>query len=244
MGTAFLVSGPHSLLPLRHPLGQGGCRYRRQANPPVASRRREVLNLKGKKMKLSSVCVATLLCLSGAAQAQVVNIDATNGMGNLVSITDGVCPACLFVGNQLILNAGTYTVTPVNSSFAGALYIAANRFSNVNLPDTGWEWALWMKVGGDPLSSKIGFGGGITTNPPGYQASAAAAFAAAPIPFNFTVTGAGTPVKFLWADDGFGDNTPGSGISLNVTAVPEPGTYAMLLAGLAAVGFVVKRRRG
>ena len=28
-----------------------------------------------------------------------------------------------------------------------------------------------------------------------------------------------------------------------LTAVPEPGTYAMLLAGLAAVGFVAKRRR-
>lgn len=30
--------------------------------------------------------------------------------------------------------------------------------------------------------------------------------------------------------------------SFEVTAVPEPGTYAMLLAGLAAVGFVAKRR--
>ena len=29
----------------------------------------------------------------------------------------------------------------------------------------------------------------------------------------------------------------------NVTAVPEPGTYAMLLSGLAAVGFVSRRRR-
>jgi hypothetical protein len=30
----------------------------------------------------------------------------------------------------------------------------------------------------------------------------------------------------------------------NVAAVPEPGTYAMLLSGLAAVGAVVRRRRG
>ena len=29
----------------------------------------------------------------------------------------------------------------------------------------------------------------------------------------------------------------------NVTAIPEPGTYAMLLAGLGVIGFVANRRR-
>ena len=28
-----------------------------------------------------------------------------------------------------------------------------------------------------------------------------------------------------------------------VTAVPEPGTYAMILAGLGAMGFIARRRR-
>jgi hypothetical protein len=32
-------------------------------------------------------------------------------------------------------------------------------------------------------------------------------------------------------------------VSLSVTAVPEPSTYAMLLAGLGAVGFMARRRR-
>ncbi|KQW51669.1 MULTISPECIES: PEP-CTERM sorting domain-containing protein [unclassified Roseateles] len=32
-------------------------------------------------------------------------------------------------------------------------------------------------------------------------------------------------------------------LSLSVTAVPEPSTYAMLLAGLGAVGFIARRRR-
>jgi len=32
-------------------------------------------------------------------------------------------------------------------------------------------------------------------------------------------------------------------IDMSVSAVPEPGTYALLLAGLGAIGFVAKRRR-
>lgn len=32
-------------------------------------------------------------------------------------------------------------------------------------------------------------------------------------------------------------------VDMSVTAVPEPGTYAMLLAGLAAVGFMARRRQ-
>ena len=193
-------------------------------------------------MKLSSVCVAALVCLSGTAQAQIVNIDATNGAGNSVSISDAACPftGCFFVGNQLTLDAGTYTVTPINV-LSGGLYTAASRFVPT---ENKWEWSLWMKIGADPLSAKIGFGGGHpNTNPPDYQPSAALAFSSAPAPFTFTVLSAATPVKFLWVDDQFTDNVANSGISINVAVVPEPGTYALMLAGLAAVGFLAKRRR-
>ncbi|GCL62355.1 FxDxF family PEP-CTERM protein [Pseudaquabacterium pictum] len=34
------------------------------------------------------------------------------------------------------------------------------------------------------------------------------------------------------------------GVSVNVTPVPEPETYAMMLAGLAALGFLARRRQG
>lgn len=58
---------------------------------------------------------------------------------------------------------------------------------------------------------------------------------------------AGSTLWVRWTDV---DNTGADhglaidNVTLSVTAVPEPGTYAMLLAGLAAIGFVARRRRG
>lgn len=48
-------------------------------------------------------------------------------------------------------------------------------------------------------------------------------------------------LKLYYWDSNFGDNT--QYVSANVAAVPEPETYALMLGGLAAVGFVARRRR-
>ncbi len=58
---------------------------------------------------------------------------------------------------------------------------------------------------------------------------------------SFTAWGDGELV-FHYADINNGDNS-GAIMSTVTTAVPEPETYAMLLAGLAVVGAIARRRR-
>lgn len=58
------------------------------------------------------------------------------------------------------------------------------------------------------------------------------------------VTQAGGDARLLFAARGIPSHDFGMSLqNIQVAAVPEPGTYAMLLAGLAAIGFVARRRR-
>ena len=59
--------------------------------------------------------------------------------------------------------------------------------------------------------------------------------------FAGVATASTSNLKLYYFDSNFGDNT--GSILVNVTAVPEPETYAMLLAGLGLIGFMSRRRR-
>ncbi len=62
--------------------------------------------------------------------------------------------------------------------------------------------------------------------------------------YSFNVTGNGGPTSLLFRAVGPSDSLGGSldNVSL-VTAVPEPETYAMMLAGLAGLGFMARRKK-
>jgi len=58
--------------------------------------------------------------------------------------------------------------------------------------------------------------------------------------FNGVAAASGMLNLYYW-DSNFSDNA--GAITANVTAVPEPETYALMLGGLGVLGFVARRRR-
>lgn len=196
------------------------------------------------RTRLASLLGAAALMLSATAPAHaaIVNLSATSDSGQTFTIGSTVFKAGL---TTLSLGAGTYTVTPVDTSTPGALFTAALRFSSITgcagsiNCSQGYEHSYYVQIGADtPL--KFGDGGGIGPLGGGaYYSTAAGAFAAA-VPTGFTLL-APTDVQFFWFDDVFSDNS--GGISLNVAAVPVPAPILLLGGALAALGLVRRRAR-
>jgi hypothetical protein len=192
------------------------------------------------KNKHSISLVVLLLCASAAAAQAVSSINLST-FGSSVG------------ANGWAWNAETSTVS---GNDVGGYALAPNAFSPVNL-------TLLDNYGGNPANLRLELVGLVTTSPGGAFTItlednlgnlSATAFTwssfgsssstvvnpvAIASPFNWNNVGG-------WTLDAGGTGNPVNATftSLNVTAVPEPSTYALLtLGGLALAGHVIRRRR-
>ena len=201
-------------------------------------------------MQIKSVAalsaIAGLMAVAAPAQAVIVVYG-----GPPIAITPNI--------DGLYLNV--VTGASANGSVAGW---DLNLYNNTSI---GTNLTFWAPTGGGyvgstpnvsalPFGTSIGPGSTFLSTPNitgGYQAPA---FAGTTSYFGFTfLNEAGGTTHYGWAqlsagtEGGFPasivayafESTPNTAIQAGV--VPEPGTYAMMLAGLAAVGGLVARRR-
>lgn len=181
-----------------------------------------------------------------AAAAAFVAVAAPATAATNVNL-DGVGNASLDGSNGVVVNLaqGTYNLT-----FTQDAYTAFTRFSNVQGCDangancfTGFENSARYIIGNTTYLFGDGAGsGGLGPVAGGaYYDSAAKSFAEAGKYVQTFTVGAGETATFFLYDDNLGDNS--GGVSLALSAVPEPSTWAMLILGMGAIGGAMRRRR-
>lgn len=171
---------------------------------------------------LAVAAAASFMTLATPAfAADTINLSATNTAAGSSTYT---------------FAAGTYEVSLIDGLYkAWAPARIGVDANGANIP--GSNWTDYYKYTIDNTTSFY--------NPLNSArfATADAAFAAysatGPLTLTFTVP---TAVTFAIADDlsSFGDNS--GGVSLSVSAVPEPATWATMVLGFFGLGFAMRRK--
>lgn len=109
---------------------------------------------------------------------------------------------------------------------------------------TGGGWSAWSSgdywLNAFLVTTTDGTAGFGTGSFPFYSSPAAALDAVSGKTFTFVVP-TKQDVKFTVADNVFGDNR--GSLSVSIAPVPEPETYALMMAGLGVLGAVARRRK-
>jgi len=187
-----------------------------------------------------------------------------NSAGDTIAATGGISFATSAFGYSLLVNTSqskpmigsaaapqldlTYTAT-TNSATAASVFlytsdtdfISGGSFvlglggtnSGGSGTETGRAWGgtsnTALQFSGANLLGAVGPLSGVS-----YSGSATGSFSPAVNPYSLTI---GVAINRTSAGTSTGD------LNLQVSAIPEPETYALMLAGLGALGFVAKRRK-
>jgi len=217
-------------------------------------------------MKKIFASLAAAVCISSSAQAQVLNFDGilsgsgSAAIGNYYNGGAGTNHGIEFFGNALAINSrvggcggdGNVALQP---SGCGVLFFLTGGATGMNRAagfTTGFS--LFYSAANLPGSLAVWSGlngtgnvlGSLALPSTGSGSNNNACFGQDYCPWTSVGVGfAGTAQSIVFAgvqnqiafdDVTFGSITPG-------TVIPEPSTYALMAAGLAALGFVSRRRR-
>lgn len=169
------------------------------------------------------IAVGLFLGASGSAIAvdMVVNVPGTYSLGN----------CCAWSPLEVHFDAGSYLVTPVvKNSVPGAQFTAYNFGMGY-----GWSSAYSIALDRNHITD---YGSAGPYAGSGYPDEDTAFLHTAPGSFSLAKAG----IVYFGVPDSFhGDNS--GGVSLRVTAVPEPAGMMLLLAGLGALFVRVQGKR-
>ncbi|MXP44590.1 PEPxxWA-CTERM sorting domain-containing protein [Allopontixanthobacter sediminis] len=186
-----------------------------------------------RKFAIVGAIACSTLAATSATAASIINLD---GKGNASLNGDNAV--------NLDLAAGTYELV-----FVDSLFTAFNRFGTTSGCDSlgancrlGFENSARFIIDGTTyLFGDGNASGGIGPQATGgYYSTAAQAFASSGVyKTSFTLASPGSASFFIY-DDNLSDNT--GGISLAVSAVPEPATWFMMLLGIGVIGYAMRKR--
>lgn len=183
---------------------------------------------------LKRAFVAAAAGLLAAAPASAITINL-NGVSN--ASLDGSNAVTVALG------PGTYTLRFIEDDYTAFSRFAASSGCDSNGANCpfGWENSARLIINGNTFLFGDGAAsGGIgPVSGGGYYDTAARSFGASgQYSLSFTLASPANASFFIY-DDFLGDNRGGISLALSV---PEPGTWALLIAGFGVIGGAMRRR--
>lgn len=172
-------------------------------------------------MRLSVLLASTLVMTGMASKASAVTV------ASFTFNFSGDCTDCSVVAGSPI---GAFAQLTLRGTYFPGQPITSATFLSFHYDGTN------LIPGGFTITNPVLLGGQITFPLPSSQN-----FSVADSRYSFTSSTSGA-----WSvSDGIStlDIGTNGGFSTNASAVPEPGSWAMMIAGIGAVGFATRRRQ-